>query len=167
VVRRVIVYRISGILVLWLELPPLLPLPVAKYQSVKLLNQLINQLIHQFAVRKSALERMHREDPRSCWKDSSADFGWLRANVARSNGCSEAVDGNCDVRKAICFSAGRCTESFDSKLALRQRRYVLVEGILAPNNPDLNPLNYYVWSVVERVKSQTSLGFPMWYHRSH
>ena len=64
--RRVIFRRISGILILWLELPPLLPLPVAKYQSVKLLNQLINQLIHQFAVRKSALERMHREDPRSC-----------------------------------------------------------------------------------------------------
>jgi len=38
----------------------------------------------------------------------------------------EAVDGNCDVRKAIYFSAGWCTgsyESFDSKLALRQRRF--------------------------------------------
>jgi len=26
---------------------------------------------------------------------------------ARSDGCSEAVDGNCGVRKAICFSAGQ------------------------------------------------------------
>jgi len=35
---------------------------------------------------------------------------------------SEAVDGNCCVWKAICFSAGRCTgshEPFDPKLALR------------------------------------------------
>jgi len=62
------------------------------------------------------------------------DFGWPRAIVARSDGCSEAVDGNCDIRKAIHFSAGRCTgsyESFDSKLTLRQCRYVLIQGILA------------------------------------
>jgi len=44
------------------------------------------------------------------------------------------VDGNCCVWKAICFSIERCTgshEPFDSKLALRQYRYVLIQGILA------------------------------------
>jgi len=37
-------------------------------------------------------------------------------------------------QKAICFSTEQCTgsyESFDSKLALGQHRYVLVQGILA------------------------------------
>ena len=61
-------------------------------------------------------------------------FRMTRAIVARSDGCSEAVDGNCGIRKAICFSARRCTssyESFDSKLALEQHRYVLIQGILA------------------------------------
>ncbi|KYQ51168.1 hypothetical protein ALC60_09744 [Trachymyrmex zeteki] len=46
-------------------------------------------------------------------------------------------------RKAICFSAERCTgsyESFDSKLALRQRRYVLVQGILASQQPRFKSL---------------------------
>jgi len=38
VAQRVIFHRISDILVLWLE--PLLP--VARYQSVKLLNQLLS-----------------------------------------------------------------------------------------------------------------------------
>jgi len=55
-----------------------------------------------------------------------------RSVFARSDGCREAMDGNCGVQKAICFSAGRCTdsyESFDSKLALRQRRYILVQGM--------------------------------------
>ena len=47
------------------------------------------------------------------------------------------------VRKTICFSAGRCIgsyESFDSKLALRQRRYVLVQGILASQQPRFKSL---------------------------
>jgi len=29
------------------------------------------------------------------------------------------------------------------------------------NSPNLNPLDYYVWSVIERV---TSLGIPIWHH---
>jgi len=39
------------------------------------------------------------------------------------------VNGKCGLRKAICFSAEWCIssyESFDSKLVLRQRRYVLI-----------------------------------------
>lgn len=43
-------------------------------------------------------------------------------------------DEDCGVRKVICFSAGRCAGShkpFGPKLALRQSRYVLVQGILA------------------------------------
>ena len=65
-------------------------------------------------------------------------FGWPKAIVARSDGFSEAVNGNCGVQKAICFTAGRCTgsyELFDSKLVLRQHRYVLVQGILAFQQP--------------------------------
>ena len=55
----------------------------------------------------------------------------------------DVVDENCGVRKAICFSAGRCTgsyESFDSKLALRERQYVLIQGILASQQPRFKSL---------------------------
>ena len=81
---------------------------------------------------------------------------WSRAIVARSDGCSEAVNGNCGFWKAICFS-GWCIsscESFDSKLTLRQR-YVWSKKFWPPNSPDLNPLNYYVWSLVERVTNKS------------
>ena len=72
----------------------------------------------------------------------------VRAIIARFDGCSEGW--NCGVRKVICFSVEWCTdsyESFDSKLALRQRRYVLIQVLIQfcpPNSPDLNPLDYYV-----------------------
>ena len=51
------------------------------------------------------------------------------------------------------FQQDSSYESFDSKLALRQHRYVLVQGILA--SQDLNPLDYYVWSVVERITNKS------------
>jgi len=47
----------------------------------------------QYAEEES-LERTHREDPRSRWKDSSADFGWSRAIVAKISidcWCSEPI----------------------------------------------------------------------------
>jgi len=45
----------------------------------------------------------------------------------------------------------RSYESFDSKLALRQHRYVLIQEILAfPHSPDLNTLDY-IWSVIKKV----------------
>ena len=61
------------------------------------------------------------------------------------------------VSERPCSSAVRCTSSceFDLKLALRQCRYVLVKEFWSPNNPDLNPLDYYVWSVIERVTNKS------------
>jgi len=53
------------------------------------------------------------------------------------------------------FSAGASYESFDSKLALRQHRYVLVQGILVSNSPDLNPLDQYIWSIIERITNKS------------
>ena len=47
---------------------------------------------------------------------------YKRNVFVRFDGCSEAVDGNCGVRKAIYFSAERFTssyKSFDLKLILR------------------------------------------------
>jgi len=38
---------------------------------------------------------------------------------------------------------------------VRQRRYVLVKEFWPPNSSDLNPLDYYVWSVVERVTNKS------------
>jgi len=109
----------------------------------------------QYTSEEESLERTHHEDSCNHWKDSSADFGWL---VARSDRYSEAVDGNRGVRKAICFSAGRCIgsyESFDSKLALRQRRYVLVQGILVSQQPRFKSLRLlcmeYSWKDHKQV----------------
>jgi len=45
--------------------------------------------------------------------------------------------------RSYVFSAKRCTgsyESFDSKLALRERQYVLVQGILASQQPRFKSL---------------------------
>ena len=59
-------------------------------------------------------------------------------SFACSDKCSEAVDGNCVVWKAICFPAGRCArphKSFGAKLVVGQRRHVLVERILATQQP--------------------------------
>ena len=59
----------------------------------------------------------------------SDDPGQLLRKLASIVGVSEPTMR----RKTICFSAGRCTgsyKSFDSKLFLRQRRYVLVQEIL-------------------------------------
>jgi len=93
----------------------------------------------RYASEEESLEKTHREKPRSRWKNSSADSG----QSLRVDECNEVVDGNCGFRKAICFSVERYTDSYeslDSKLALRQRRYVLVQGILASQHPRFKSL---------------------------
>ncbi|QQP34895.1 Transposable element tcb2 transposase [Caligus rogercresseyi] len=42
------------------------------------------------------------------------------------------------------------TVQFGAKLVLRESRHVLVKGVLAPQQPDLNPCDYYLWGVLER-----------------
>ena len=67
-----------------------------------------------------------------------------------SDGCNETVDGNCSVWKAMCFSAGRCIDSyksFDLKLALSDNVDMFwSKEFWSPNSPDLNLLDYYVSS---------------------
>jgi len=112
----------------------------------------------QYASEKESLEKMHRENPCSRWGFKISDDPGQ--SVVHSDGCSE-VNGNCGVWKAICFSAGGCTE-FDSKFTLRQRRCVLVQEILAFQQSRLKSLGLRVersWK-----ESQVSLGIPMWHH---
>ena len=104
----------------------------------------------QYASEEESLERMHRENPCSRWGFKISDDP---GQSVHSDGCSE-VDENCGVWKAICFSAGRCTESFDSKFTLRQRRWFWSKKFWSSNNPDWNPLDY-VWSVVERITNKS------------
>ncbi|QQP53612.1 Uncharacterized protein FKW44_006143 [Caligus rogercresseyi] len=47
-----------------------------------------------------------------------------------------------------------CLRSQRPKLALGQFAHVLVEGDLAPSSPNCNPLNYYVWGVLERESNK-------------
>jgi len=78
-----------------------------------------------------------------------------RAIITRFDGCSEGW--NCGVRKVIYFSVERCTgsyESFDSKLALRQRRYVLIQGILSSQQPRFKSLGL-LRTIVERVTNKS------------
>lgn len=51
---------------------------------------------------------------------------------------------------AIEQSEGSCTMPFGTKLVLRQCRHVLLL-----NSPDLNPLNCYVRSVIERASNKS------------
>jgi len=80
----------------------------------------------------------------------------------RSDGCSEVVDGNYVVRKAICFSAGHAPvytshviqNWLSDNVGIFKRR-IWSKEFWPPNRPDLNPLNYYVWSVVERTTNKS------------
>ena len=75
--------------------------------------------------------------------------------IARFDGCSEGW--NCGVRKVIYFSVERCTgsyELFDSKLALRQRRYVLIQGILSSQQLRFKSLGL-LRTIVERVTNKS------------
>ena len=67
------------------------------------------------------------------------------------------MDGNCNCKLSRrCFSAG-AYESFDSQNWLSDNVNIFwsKEFWNPPNSPDLNPLDYYVWSVVERVRNKS------------
>ena len=93
----------------------------------------------QYASEEESLESTHREDPHSHIERVPALFGWPRA---RSDGCNEAVDGNCDIRKAIYFSVGRCTGSIIwFKIGFQTTSgYVLIQGILPSQQPRFKSL---------------------------
>jgi len=87
-----------------------------------------------------------------------ADFGWPRAIIARSDGCSEAVMDVVETvasGKLYVFSRMYRLIWVISKLALRQSRYVW--WILTSHSPDVNFLDYYVWNVNWKGHKQISV----------
>jgi len=109
--------------------------------------------------RKSHSKEPSKEDPRSYWKDSSADFGWPRALLRV---LMDIVKPWMEI-----MIAGRpCVFQQDGALIHMSH---LIQNWLSdnvdmfwskefwpPNSPDLNPLEYYyVWSVVERVTNKS------------
>jgi len=62
----------------------------------KIFSFRIAQRKFQYASEEKSLEKTHREDHRSHWKGSSADFEWSRAIVAKiSIDCKRANNANC------------------------------------------------------------------------
>jgi len=124
------------------------------WQNIVLQNNQTKVLVRQRGrvTRKS-------EDPCSDQKDPSTDFGRSRTIVAKISfncECKRAVDGNCCVWKAIRFSAGPAhTNHLVQNWLLDNIDMFWSKEFWPPNSPDLNPLDYYVWSVVERVTNKS------------
>jgi len=95
--------------------------------------------------------------PRNRWKDSSTDFGWPRAIVAKIN-----ID--CWLNEATLRRIAEKDLWYKSYiLKIRQPLWGCQDKpscsprlpFWSPNSPDLDPLDYYVWNVVERVTNKS------------
>ncbi|KYM80541.1 hypothetical protein ALC53_09092 [Atta colombica] len=97
-------------------------------------------IIEDFRAERSAMEIIRFFGyPRSTIYDVAAKYTALE----QSNEIQYASEEESVFGRPYVFSTGRCTgsyESFDSKLVLRQRRYVLVQGILASQQPRFKSL---------------------------
>jgi len=82
-----------------------------------------------------------------------------RSIFACSDGYSEAVDGNCDVwNRPYVFQqdgAPVYTSHLIQNWLSDNVDMFWSKEIWPPNNPDLNPLDYYVWNVVERITNKS------------
>jgi len=111
-----------------------------------------------YASEEESLERTHREDSCNHWKGSNADFRWRlpRAIVAKINfDCwYKRVNNVSNYRGGPSLQIVKDTT--DAPWSCQEQAELL--PFWSPNNPDLNPLDYYVWSI---IKSRTSIGIPV------
>ena len=99
-------------------------------------------------------ENAPRGPPRSRWKDSSADFGWPKAIVTKISidcWCKRANNAsNC--RGGPPIQIVHIKDTIDALWGCQDKPNCSPRlPFWPPNSPDLNPLDYYVWSVIERV----------------
>jgi len=127
---------------------------VTKCTALKTLQR---RFYERYASEKESLEKTHREDSRSRWKDSSADFRWPSAIVAKISidcWCKRANDAsNCREESLIQIvhikRYDRGSEAARTSCSPRLPFW-------SPNSlSDLNPLEYYVRRVVERVTNKS------------
>ena len=103
----------------------------------------------QYASEEESLERTHRENPRNRWKSSSADFGWSRAIVAK-------ISIDCWCKRANNASNCRGGPSTDALWSCQEQPSCTLRLLIwLLNSSDLNPLDYYVWSIVESVTNKS------------
>jgi len=102
---------------------------------------------------------MYREDPpHSRWKSSSGDFGWPRAIVAKISidcWCKRANNAsNCRGRASI--QIVHIKDTIDALWGCQDKPSCSPRlPFWLSNSLDLNLLDYYVWSVVERVTNKS------------
>jgi len=115
----------------------------------------------QYASEKESLERTHGEDSCSGRKDPSADFGRSKTIVAKISincGCKRANNAsNCGGRSSIQIIHIKNTTDLlrDCQDQASCSLQALVQEFWPSNSPDLNPLDYYAWSAVERVTNKS------------
>jgi len=104
------------------------------------------------------LERTDRENRCDRWKSSSADFGWPRAIVTKiSIDCwCKWVNNASNCRGGLSIQIVYIKNTTDALWGCQNKLSCSPWfSFWPPNSSDLNPLDYYVWSVVERVTNKS------------
>ena len=112
-------------------------------------DDLLEVVERRFQVRATSC---HLTSSKSAWK-STPKCTWMCWRVWWSPGAIRwpVADPECGSR-----TRRRSTSPKRPRLGFRRSATTLYPSLTAPSSPDLNPLDYFVWSYVENITNMTS-----------
>ena len=95
-------------------------------------------------------QRVLRKGPGNHWWNSPADYS---ADCQRFRRLTHNCECMCEKEDLKCRYYRRQTSQI---LSEKTKNLRLIKSIRSPSSPDLNPLDYFVWSYVENITNMTS-----------